>query len=229
MTKGLQRIYSKIASVYERVNQILTFGLDGMWRRQAAKVAVQAGGGCWMDVCSGTGEMALTLQQYAPKSTIVASDFSVPMLRYARTKQNTELISFVLAYTQLLPFRPCVFDLVTIAFATRNLTLSPDLLARCLKEIHQSLMNQGRFVNIETSQPPSLVIRRMFHLYAKTIVKQIGRILFGSLGGAAFLANSIQRFYTAPEFTEKLYHSEFSKVGVLSMMFGAIAIHQGIK
>ena len=229
MVKGLQQIYSKIASVYERVNQILTFGLDRIWREKAVKIAVQDRQGCWMDVCSGTGEMTLALQPYAPNKTIVASDFSISMLRYAHKKQNTELISFVLADTQLLPFRPRVFDLVTIAFATRNLTVSSDLLAQCLKEIHTSLEPQGSFVNIETSQPPSPVIRKMFHLYVKTIVKRIGRILFGSLSGAAYLANSIQRFYTAQEFTEKLHHSGYSKVGYQSMMFGAVAIHQGIK
>ncbi len=230
MAKGLQRIYSKIASVYDWVNRLLTFGLDGVWRRETAKIAEKGGGACWMDVCSGTGEMTAALKHVHPqKGALVSTDFSIPMLRRATTKRSIELVSFVLADTRDLPFRNHVFDLITIAFATRNLNLTPDLLNRCLSEIHQSLAVHGRFVNVETSQPSFVFTRILFHLYVKIVVKRLGRLLFGSATGAAFLANSIQRFYSANEFRDKLLQIGFTKVGCQPMMFGTVAIHQAIK
>ncbi len=230
MTKGLRRIYSKIASVYELVNHILTFGLDGLWRLRTAKIAAMGGGSCWMDICSGTGEMAIALQhiQKQPR-TIVAMDFSVPMLRKASRKHEITLLSFVLADTQALPFRSNIFDLITIAFATRNLNLTPNLLNQAFTETYRSLTVNGRFVNVETSQPPSTFIRRLFHLYAQLIVKRVGQLLFGSKTGAAFLAQSIQRFYKAESLTQKLQESGFSQAGYQPLFFGAVAIHQAVK
>ena len=65
MKKGIKKIFSEVPQTYELINHILTHGLDIYWRRKAATIATKGGGSMWMDVCTGTGEMALYLQQLA--------------------------------------------------------------------------------------------------------------------------------------------------------------------
>jgi len=78
MRKGVQKIFSEVARTYELVNHILTFGLDILWRRKAARLAARANGSLWLDVCSGTGEMALNLTRVAnEKVRIFSLDLSL--------------------------------------------------------------------------------------------------------------------------------------------------------
>ncbi|MDP2959836.1 MAG: class I SAM-dependent methyltransferase, partial [candidate division Zixibacteria bacterium] len=71
MKEGIRKIFSEVPQTYELVNHILTFGMDILWRRKAAKIAVSGGGEMWMDICSGTGEMASYLRRLAPEETRV--------------------------------------------------------------------------------------------------------------------------------------------------------------
>jgi len=122
MRKGIQKIFSEAAETYELVNHILTLGFDILWRKKAAREAVRAKGFLWLDVCSGTGEMALYLSRLADeKVKIVSADFCHPMIAKAREKRNIQNLSFVLAESGQLPFADRTFNLVTISFATRNI------------------------------------------------------------------------------------------------------------
>ena len=90
MNKGIRNIFSEVPETYELVNHILTGGLDILWRKQAVKIAVKAGGTRWIDVCTGTGEMASYLCRLAKKETTVyAADFSFPMLKKATQKPES--------------------------------------------------------------------------------------------------------------------------------------------
>src|SRR3989338_1684171 len=90
----IQDIFSQVPSTYELLNRILTLGLDKSWRKKAAKIASLNGGKAWLDVCSGTGQMAIYLSQLAAKkTTIVAFDFSLPMLRKVFQKKGVQRLS----------------------------------------------------------------------------------------------------------------------------------------
>ncbi|MFW9927527.1 MAG: class I SAM-dependent methyltransferase, partial [Candidatus Thorarchaeota archaeon] len=65
MSKGILRVFSEVADHYELINHVLTFGLDIPWRKKAAEVAAAGGGTLWLEVCSGTGDMAINLQKHA--------------------------------------------------------------------------------------------------------------------------------------------------------------------
>lgn len=230
MSKGLRKIFSEVSSTYELVNHILTFGLDIHWRKKAAQIATRECGLSWLDVCSGTGEMAVSLNHQATRRTmVVATDFSVPMLRRAKEKPEAHQISFTIADTRFLPFRDGTFDLITISFATRNINLTRDILVQCLRGFYRILRSGGAFVNLETSQPPSRLINKLFHLYVKLMVGWLGSKIAGFRAGSKFLSHSILRFYSAQEFTDILNKVGFAKVNVHQMMFGAVAIHKAVK
>ena len=229
MKTGVQKIFDEVAPTYELVNRILTLGLDRRWRNQAAQAAARGGGMLWLDVCSGTGEMAQNLARLAPLGTkVIALDFCRPMLRKASAK-SIPAVALVMADVNSLPFGSDRFDLITISFATRNLNLSKDILRRAFQEFHRILKPGGHFINLETSQPKSPVVRRLFHLYVKTIVKQAGYRLSGSRAGYAYLAATIPQFFPAQELAGLLRQAGFRTVTFQHLFLGASAIHTSIK
>jgi demethylmenaquinone methyltransferase/2-methoxy-6-polyprenyl-1,4-benzoquinol methylase len=230
MNKGIQNIFSEVSNTYEVVNHVLTFGLDILWRRKAARAAAKGGGRRWIDMCTGTSEMAIYLNRLTGKDTrVIAADFSIEMIREAAGKGETHQICFTLADASHLPFPNKTFDLVTISFATRNINVSKKILLERFREFHRILRRGGRFVNLETSQPPSWLIKRAFHLYVRLTVKRLGSRISGSRAGYAYLAQTIPRFYSAMELADLMRQAGFTKVNIYPMLFGVAAIHKAIK
>jgi demethylmenaquinone methyltransferase/2-methoxy-6-polyprenyl-1,4-benzoquinol methylase len=230
MSKGLLKIYSEIAFHYELVNHLLTFGLDIPWRKQASMIAAAGDGTLWLEVCSGTGEMAMNLQELAnPKTRIILSDFSFSMVSKARNKPELQRTSISLADSCVLPFPDNTFDLVVISFATRNIAGSAARLLRFLKEFNRVLKSGGRFINLETSQPKSKSIRILYHLYAKSVVKILGRLVSRSKTGYNYLSYSVERFFDAEVLSTVIRKSGFSKVCYTTMSLGIVAVHKAVK
>jgi len=222
----LQTLFAEVAPTYERVNRTLTFGLDVKWRRKAARIAAEGDGSRWMDVCSGTGEMAANLRKLAPPSTLVISlDFCPPMLAQAVAKPAGNAIAFVLGDVKALPFTDASLDLITVSFATRNINLSREVLTRTFSEFRRVLRPAGRFVNVETSQPSSRIIRAFFHAYIRLAVKRVGTLISGSRAGYAYLGSTIPKFYPAEELAAIMREAGFPEVRVKRLMLGAAAIH----
>ena len=230
MSKGVLKVFSEVAHLYELVNHVLTLGLDIPWRKRAAQVAASGGGTLWLEVCSGTGDMAVSLQKLAgPDTKFVVSDFSMPMISRASEKEELRTATISLADSQQLPFHDNTFDLVVISFATRNITPNRLRLAMFLREFHRVLKPGGRFINLETSQPSSTPIRIAFRFYTKQVVKLVGRMISGSKTGYAYLAHTVPRFFNAEALSSILYESGFSEVKFVTMTFGAVAIHRAVK
>ena len=81
MSEGVKRLFSEVPQRYDLINRIITFGRDRVWRNRMASKAAATGGDQWIDVCTGTGEMAFNLLLQAPESVrIYAVDFSAPLL-----------------------------------------------------------------------------------------------------------------------------------------------------
>jgi demethylmenaquinone methyltransferase/2-methoxy-6-polyprenyl-1,4-benzoquinol methylase len=234
MRKGVQKIFSEVADTYELVNHVLTFGFDILWRREAARKAARetakANDSFWLDICSGTGEMAMNLYRLAEeKVKIISVDFCYPMMARALKKKNVPDLSFVLAEASRLPFPDKTFDLVTISFATRNINPKREVLISHLKEFNRVLKSGGHFVNLETSQPSLKIIKKLFHAYIKLAVKPLGFLLSGSKAGYSYLAFTIPRFFSAQEFSSLLYEAGFIQVTHRPLFFGVSAIHTALK
>lgn len=230
MTKGLRKAFAEISPTYELINHAMTLGLDIVWRNRAAKVATAAGGGLWLDVCTGTGEMANYLARRAHDGVmIVAADFSMPMMREAMTKRQANRICFLLAEAKSLPFPDDTFDLVTTAFATRNLNVARQSLVQSFGEFNRVLRPAGLYVGLETSQPPSRLIRKLFHLYVRLAVRPLGYTISRSRSGYAYLSHTIPRFYPAEDLADILTEAGFTDVTYQRLLSGAVAIHKASK
>lgn len=222
----IQRIFSKVPETYERINHVLTFGLDTTWRRRAVGAAIRRDGLIWLDVCTGTGETALMLSRKAPSRTCVfAADFTRPMLTAAAGKPGSERIRFIQTDVRRMPFPDRSFDLITLTFATRNLDRSRGALVRTFAEFRRILKPDGRFVNLETSQPARSIVRNLFHAYVRLSVQKIGSVLSGSDAAYAYLARTIPRFYNPAELSNLLLEAGFRTARFRRLFFGAAAVH----
>ncbi|MFQ6069973.1 MAG: ubiquinone/menaquinone biosynthesis methyltransferase [Candidatus Aminicenantales bacterium] len=230
MSKGLRKIFSEVSSRYELINHLLTFGGDIIWRRKAARIALLSGGKRWLDVCSGTGEMARNLILFSrSENEVVALDFCPPMLKKAVRKSGNWKLWAVIAEANSLPFADDYFDGLTISFATRNITPRKGVLINHLKEFWRVLKPGGCFINLETSQPPSTYIRHIFHFYVRLAVRPVGFMLSGSKAGYGYLASTIPKFYPAEELASLLYQVGFRCVSYRRLFFGVSAIHKALK
>jgi demethylmenaquinone methyltransferase/2-methoxy-6-polyprenyl-1,4-benzoquinol methylase len=230
MRKGVQKIFAEVSETYELVNHVLTFGLDSRWRKKAARIASKARKDLWIDICSGTGEMAEALFRLTGnQGRVIALDFSLQMLAKAASKSGGKKIFFTLAEASRLPFADQTFELVTISFATRNINISREALVGCFREFHRVLKPGARFVNLETSQPRSKLIRWLFHFYVRLAVRPIGLFLSGSKAGYIYLARTIPRFYEPEELAQILNQAGFNRVDFDRLFLGVIAIHTAIK
>ena len=228
--KGIQRIFAQIPDTYDLANTVLTLSLDSYWRKKLSDIAAKQGGTMWLDVCSGTAKTALNLSGGARRKTkVVALDFSQPMLRQGASKPQAKRIHFCVGDAANLPFADNSFDLVTISFATRNINTGPDALLGYFKEFRRILRPGGRFVNLETSQPKSVILRKLFHFYIRIIVMPIGCLLSGSRAAYSYLSYTIPRFFCAEELSEIIYRSGFKDVSLSRLTFGLSAIHTANK
>ncbi len=269
MNKSIQKMFEPLAGRYELVNHVITFGLDMRWRKKAAGIAarvagegrdcvqgggasepccatapgVSPGGRVWLDVSTGTGEMAdLISRQAGSGTTVLAADFSRPMLRGAiskRTARRTAVqglstpretigsgrMLLIAADDRQLPVRDASLALVTISLGTRNLNTSRDALVSCFKEFHRVLRPGGRFVNLETSQPRSRAVRTLFHAYVGGFLKPVASALSGNRSAYSYLASSMRGFYGAENLTEIIREAGFARVEVKRLFLGVAAIH----
>ena len=230
MKRGLQRIFSEVSTTYELINHVLTFGLDILWRRKAAREAVRVDGAFYLDVCTGTGETAQYLSRFGSEGVrVVALDFCFPMLEQAMKKPLHLRLFPVLAEANSLPFPDECFDLITISFATRNINPTREMLIKNLREFWRVLKLGGRFINLETSQPSIGIIRTLFHFYVKLFVKPVGHLMSGSKTGYTYLSRTILRFYSAEEFSLLPNEVGFQHTTSRPLLFGIAAIHSAKK
>jgi len=217
---------------YDIVNHIVTLGLDVRWRNLAARECLASGTKTFLDLGCGTGDLALTVSRIAAREAAIAGlDYSQPMLDRAVTKahQRRIPISFIRGDAAALPFPDAALDCVGISFAFRNLTYKNPNTRQYLSEVLRVLRPGGRFVIVESSQPPSVIFNWIFQRHVRWFVRPSGMLVSGNPGAYRYLSESVTRFYTAPEAVRLLMETGFSQVAFRRLFFGAAALHVAVK
>ncbi len=227
-------MFSEVPPRYDFINSIITWNMDKRWRRLAAKECLKSRPGKILDLCCGTGDLAITIARLADyRLELRGLDFSQPMLEIAEHKANlsggTAKIQFFQGDASKLPFPNTYFDCIGISFAFRNLTYKNPLVQSHLSEIVRVLKPGGRFVIVESSQPSSRLVRGIFHFYLRQVVSRAGNWISGNKGAYHYLAESASRYYSPPELKELLIHSGFKEVAYRPLFFGAAGIHIATK
>ncbi|MFA6434469.1 MAG: ubiquinone/menaquinone biosynthesis methyltransferase [Elusimicrobiales bacterium] len=225
---SISGFYDGIFNCYETANTLLTLGLNAYWRKKAAKTVLAARPGSCLDVCTGTGGLAVLIHELSRgRIDLTGLDFNESMLSKARAR--TDKIRFLRGEAGALPFPDATFDAVTVSFAARNLAAGPGTLPEIFKEFRRVLKPGGLFVNLETSRPGNIFIRKIFYLYVNAMTALAAVIFPKSKAAYSFLASSIHTFHSAQELTGTLLDSGFASVETAPSFFGAVAVHKAVK
>ncbi len=221
-------MFMAVPPSYDLLNRLLTFRFDERWRMQATKAMLQEAPEQVLDLCTGTGDLALRIRKYALDSTVVSAlDYSAPMLEEARRKakkRGAANIHFVEGDVAALPFVDEHFDAIGIAFAFRNLTFKNPDTARFLAEILRVLKPGGRFVIVETSQPSNSVMRFLTHTYLQYVTVPLGGLISGHRAAYHYLAHSAINYYTAEQMQSLLLDAGFGRVDYKLFLTGVAGL-----
>jgi demethylmenaquinone methyltransferase/2-methoxy-6-polyprenyl-1,4-benzoquinol methylase len=224
----VNRMFDRVASRYDALNSVMTAGLHHRWRERAAARAQLGAGDSALDVCCGTGDLALELAKLVtPGGRVVGCDFSEPMLDLAREKasaRGAEGVRFEWADALELPYDAERFDAVSVGFGVRNLA---DL-DRGLREMARVLKPGGRAVILEITQPTRPPLSLFFGLWFDRIVPLLGG-LSSNPEAYSYLPESVRSFPSPRGLAEKMDGAGFEAIRYTVLAGGIIAIHSGVK
>ncbi|MGK2955844.1 MAG: bifunctional demethylmenaquinone methyltransferase/2-methoxy-6-polyprenyl-1,4-benzoquinol methylase UbiE [Solirubrobacterales bacterium] len=221
-------MFDRISGVYDRMNRVMTAGLDQTWRERAADRVRLEPGQKALDLCCGTGDLSFSLaERVGPGGKVTGADFSRPMLELADGKAVTRGVSqvnFEWADALELPYGDEEFDAVTISFGARNLA---DL-DRGLAEMHRVLVPGGRLAILEITQPKRQPLAGFFGLWFDRIVPMLGKVA-GDSSAYEYLPQSVRSFPDAGTLGAKMDQAGFRHVRWTLMAGGIIALHSAVK
>ncbi len=220
-------MFDRIAGVYDLMNSAMTAGLHHEWRQRAVDRARVGPGSDALDICCGTGDLALELRRrIGPDGRVVGSDFSEQMLDLARQKSGDQglPVEFGWADALDLPYGDESFDAVTVGFGARNLA---DL-DQGIGEMARVLRPGGRMVILEITRPQREPLASFFSVWFDRLVPMLGN-LAGDSDAYSYLPESVRTFPGPRELAEKIDAAGFSDIRWLLLAGGIIAVHSATK
>lgn len=224
--KDIEKLFNNIAPNYDRLNHIMSFGIDKMWRKRAVRALVDGDASLdILDVATGTGDFAIEMARRAPAgSRIVGIDLSEQMLSVGEKKAG-KTIRFVQGDCEALPFPDASFDRVSVAFGIRNF----EHLEQGLSEMCRVLRPGGKIVMLELSYPDNSFLKACFKMYALGILPRIGRRISGDAAAYRYLPNSILHFPKSDVILPMMKTAGFIKPRVIKLTFGICLLYIGEK
>ncbi|MFH1712113.1 MAG: bifunctional demethylmenaquinone methyltransferase/2-methoxy-6-polyprenyl-1,4-benzoquinol methylase UbiE [Patescibacteria group bacterium] len=223
--QNISQLFDKIATKYDLNNRILSFGIDGFWRRRMLKALPDRRGLRVLDVATGTGDVALKLINNQHIDSVVGLDISEGMLKVAKekieAKNRQHDVTLVHGSVLEMPFLDESFDAVTISFGIRNVT---DV-EKSLKEMRRVLRAHGRVLILEFSLPPAKLVRKLHFFYLQKIVPIIGKLISGEKAPYEYLNQSIETFPYGIEFGKMVKDAGFDAVEIRPMTLGIATLY----
>lgn len=229
----IRRMFGEIAPWYDFLNHLLSLNIDKRWRDKTAKLVPPgpATDGPILDLCTGTGDLALTYDRAANGDVpVIGADFCHEMLVRAVQKATvagaSQRVRFVEADAQALPFPADTFQLVTVSFGLRNIT-NPDA---GLAEIVRVTRAGGRVAILEFSKPRHWVLGRLYRGYFRYALPLIGQLLCRNRESAyRYLPESVLKFPDYEELAARLRSHGLTDVTFYPLTFGVATLYVGVK
>ena len=216
--KYVQGMFTRIAKRYDLMNRLMTGGQDVRWRKRVIELARMKGNASFLDLGTGTGDLAREALSQFPQARIIAADFTLEMMRVG---QKTSPLNFSTADALRLPFNDLSFDAVVSGFLMRNVI---DL-QKALEEQYRILKRGGRIVILDTTRPKRNLLSPFIWLHMHFVIPTLGGLLTGSRDAYRYLPQTTEGFVTAEEMATRMAIAGFKKIDFQRYMFGTIAIH----
>ena len=226
-------LFAAIARRYDLLNDLQSFGLHRRWKQRVVKLAAVLSGQQALDVCCGTGDLALALARTGAEVTGI--DFSPAMLGIARTRghkvegrsQKSVIHApvFVQGDALQLPFPDNSFDAITVGYGLRNLASWET----GLREMLRVAKPGARLVALDFGKPPNRLWRSVYFAHLKITVPLLGWLFCGNADAYAYILESLKHYPAQQAVAEKMREWKLSNVRVINLLGGAMAINYGEK
>ncbi len=221
----VQEMFGRIAPRYDLMNRVMTGGQDIRWRQLSVAAATEEGGDRFLDIATGTGDLALALANTVA-GQVVGLDFSAPMIAHADAKRGQRSnVTFVVGDGMHLPFPDGTFAACTISFGLRNL---PDYAAG-IREMLRVLQPGGRLVVLEMTPYRTPVLGSLFNTYFTQVVPRIGGVISGDRSAYRYLPDSVAGFPDVVSLAVMMRQAGFSQVTWRKLGGGTVAMHTAVK
>jgi len=222
--RQIQAMFGRIVPRYDRMNRLMSFGMDVRWRRRAAEAAEPRGKRV-LDLGTGTGDLARELVRQGA-AFVCGADLTPAMLDAAAHRDaGGERYAWLAADGHHLPFPSESFDALTNAFVLRNLVDLP----AAFREMARVLRPGGRAVCLDMTQPPPGIFSTAFRFYFNHIMPPIAGLFSGDRAAYRYLPNSLTGFPDADALSGMLRDAGFRDVGYRRLGGGAVALHIAVR
>ena len=226
----VRRMFGAIAPRYDLANTLISVGLHRRWKQETVRLVDPPRGGRALDVCCGTGDLAILLaRRVGPRGSVVGLDFSEEMLRIARRRASAAGVAavcrFALSDARALATHETAFDVATMGFGLRNV-VHPE---GALREVWRALRPGGRLAVLEFSRPTNPLVRRLYNLYSCTLMPCVGRLVSRHVDAYLYLPASIRAWPDQDTLAAVLAQSGFAQVRYRNLCAGITVVHIGTR
>lgn len=227
----VHKIFSSIARQYDFLNSLLSLRFDRSWRKFTARVSGGAPESKVLDVCTGTGELALAYaNEMGPNATVIGADFCFEMLAVGKQKvekqKRPDVFIPIEADTLALPFAENTFDVVSVGFGIRNVA---DLEGG-IREMARVAVSGGCIAILEFTQPNDRLFRGFYYFYFTKVLPFIGNLVSKNRDDAyGYLPKSVMDFPDCEELAGIMCSCGLEDVRYYRKTLGIVGIHVGRK
>jgi demethylmenaquinone methyltransferase/2-methoxy-6-polyprenyl-1,4-benzoquinol methylase len=214
-------IFAAIAGRYDLANHLLSGGLDFLWRARSVRTVEAWQPRSILDLATGSGDLALSMQRAMPQSRIVGADFCLPMLQVAARKG---LHPLVVADGTRLPFADGAFEAVTVAFGLRNMESWPV----ALREMARVLAPGGHLLVLDFSMPRP-PCAALYRFYLHKILPFVAALVTGNRAGYEYLGESIETFPSGAAMCSLIRDNGFATAEATPLAAGIVSIYTARK
>jgi len=228
---GLVRgVFDSVASKYDLMNDVMSFGVHRLWKRFAIELAGVKAGQHILDLASGTGDLADRFANLVgPDGLVLMTDINASMLEVGRDRMldrgHAGNLAFVQVDAEALPVADDSLDLITIAFGLRNVTDKD----KALRAMYSALRPGGRALVLEFSKPVNKPLEKLYDLYSFHLLPRMGEVIAKDAESYRYLAESIRMHPDQETLKGMMEDAGFERCDVHNLTGGIVAVHRGFK
>lgn len=229
-TRKVLGVFDSVADKYDLMNDLMSAGMHRLWKDRFIREIRPRENLAYLDVAGGTGDIAFRIyRETNGNAPITVSDINASMLKVGRQrgidKAIVRNITWKEANAAALPFTDESFDVYTIAFGLRNVTLIDD----ALREAYRVLKPGGRFFCLEFSHVTEPTLKKAYDAYSFGVIPKIGKLVAKDEDSYQYLVESIRAFPKQEDLVQRLKAAGFDSAKYTNLTFGTVAIHEGWK